>query len=197
MRRSERLVLLVLLLAALALRLYQLTRQDIWWDEARNIDVALRPFLQVATAPELDIHPPVYFWLLHLWTRPAALTREIDAAQIAFLSRWLSVAAGVLGVPLLFQLTRAVGGNTAALAAATLGTFAPFWLAESQEARMYTVGFALLLAAATAFVRVIATESDAATDAVDRKNRRVTWLHRYRYHVIFVIFSALALLTHY
>ena len=62
---------------------------------------------------------------------------------------------------------------------------------------MYTVGFALLLAAATAFVRVIATESDAATDAVDRKNRRVTWLHRYRYHVIFVIFSALALLTHY
>ena len=197
LRRSERLVLLVLLLAALALRLYQLTRQDIWWDEARNIDVALRPFLQVATAPELDIHPPVYFWLLHLWTRPAALTREIDAAQIAFLSRWLSVAAGVLGVPLLFQLTRAVGGNTAALAAATLGTFAPFWLAESQEARMYTVGFALLLAAATAFVRVIATESDAATDAVDRKNRRVTWLHRYRYHVIFVIFSALALLTHY
>ncbi|MEZ4720057.1 MAG: glycosyltransferase family 39 protein, partial [Caldilineaceae bacterium] len=155
LRRSERLFLLVLLLAALALRLYQLTRQDIWWDEARNIDVALRPFLQVATAPELDIHPPVYFWLLHLWTQLAAVTRTIDAAQIAYLSRWLSVAAGVLSVPLLFQVTRAVGGNTAALAAATLGTFTPFWLAESQEARMYTVGFALLLAAAAAFVRVI------------------------------------------
>ena len=56
-----------MLLAAFALRLYELTRQDIWWDEARNIDVALRPFVQVATAPELDIHPPVYFWLLHFW----------------------------------------------------------------------------------------------------------------------------------
>ena len=36
-----RLALIVFLLGAFALRLQALTRQDIWWDEARNIDVAL------------------------------------------------------------------------------------------------------------------------------------------------------------
>ena len=63
-----RAMLLFVLLVAWSLRLMVLDRQDIWWDEARNIDVALRPFTQVAIAPELDIHPPVYFWLLHGWT---------------------------------------------------------------------------------------------------------------------------------
>ena len=60
-----RMALLAVLLFAFGVRLQELTRQDIWWDEARNIDVALRPFWQIPIAPELDIQPPVYYWLLH------------------------------------------------------------------------------------------------------------------------------------
>lgn len=190
---SQRLYLLVLLTSALALRLYELTRQDIWWDEARNIDVALRPFAQVATAPELDIHPPIYFWLLHLWERVAAVSVSLDALQIAYMSRWLSVAAGVIGVALLFQLTRAIGGNVAALSAATLAAAAPFWLAESQETRMYTVGFALLLAAALAFLRLIAAETEWPEHTATHRGP----VRRYGFHGLFAALSALALLTHY
>ena len=76
--RWSQLVLMGLLLAGFGLRLHELIRQDIWWDEARNIDVALRPFWQVATAPELDIHPPIYFWALHGWGRLAALQIGAD-----------------------------------------------------------------------------------------------------------------------
>ena len=43
-----RVILLLIVLVAWGLRLVVLDRQDIWWDEARNIDVALRPFTQVA-----------------------------------------------------------------------------------------------------------------------------------------------------
>jgi len=147
-----RLLLLALLLAAFGLRLQELTRQDIWWDEARNIDVALRPFLQVATAPELDIQPPVYYWLLHGWNRALGIVAGQPASQIVFAGRLLSVFFGVLGVALLHTLGRRGGGPLAGVIAALVGAAAPFWLAESQETRMYTVGFALLAGAAVMFL---------------------------------------------
>ncbi|MCL4864045.1 MAG: hypothetical protein KJZ93_31850, partial [Caldilineaceae bacterium] len=40
--------LLLLLMAAFMLRTHELTRQPIWWDEARNLDVALRPLSTIA-----------------------------------------------------------------------------------------------------------------------------------------------------
>src|SRR5687768_11437172 len=76
-----RVLLLLILLLGWALRLVALDRQDIWWDEARNIDVALRPLVQVATAPELDIHPPLYFWLLHGWAQLNGLVLGMAPSQ--------------------------------------------------------------------------------------------------------------------
>jgi mannosyltransferase len=186
----QRWLVLLLLLTAFALRLHELTRQDIWWDEARNIDVSLRPFFQVATAPELDIHPPVYFWLLHFWTQLTGVVMGQTPAALAYLTRFLSVFAGVLGVALLYPLSRQAGGRVAGLCALTIGALAPFWLAESQETRMYTVGFALLSAAALALLRTTQSANDSAA-------AQQSWLGRYRYHAAFVTLSALALLNHY
>lgn len=183
--RWVRPALLLLLLAAFALRLHELTRQDIWWDEARNIDVSLRPFLAVATAPELDIHPPVYFWLLHLWGRLAGIAVGDEPGRVAWVARGLSVFAGVAGVALLWALARRAAGWGAGLAAAAIGGAAAFWLAESQEARMYTVGFALLAAAALALLAGLAAEDAADLRA---RNRRLA---------AFVLLSTAALLTHY
>lgn len=200
---GPRLVLVLLLLAGFGLRLHELTRQDIWWDEARNIDVALRPFLQVAVAPELDIHPPIYFWLLHAWARLSSLRGGEDPIQLSFFTRFLSVYAGILGIGLVYQLTRQVGGVVAGLGAATLAAFSPIWLAESQETRMYTVGFALLMAAGVAFLKMIAIEGSSAgerapADALNAPTAgHQSAFHYYRFHIAFVLLSALALLTHY
>ena len=187
-----RIGLLALLLFAFGVRLQELTRQDIWWDEARNIDVALRPFLQIPAAPELDIQPPVYYWLLHGWSRLFNLAVGQPPAELALFSRLLSVFAGVCGVALLFTLARrtlpAWFGLAAGLLGALVGACSPFWLAESQEARMYTVGFALAVAAATMLLRY-----------VDRQDR--TGWRRLRDHLpllaAFVLLSTAALLTHY
>ena len=152
----QRIALLGIVLLAWALRLVALTRQNIWWDEARNIDVALRAFWQVATAPELDIHPPVYFWMLHGWARLGGVTMEMPPLQMAFITRLLSVVAGVASVALLYQLAWRASGSRAArwagVLAALIGAFSPFWLAESQETRMYTVGFVWLLGAPVALL---------------------------------------------
>ena len=209
--RWLRVCLLSVLVAGFALHLHELTLQDIWWDEARNIDVALRPFFQVATAPELDIHPPVYFWLLHFWGRIAGLGDSSQGAlalrnspeQIAFISRYLSLFAGMVSIALLYQFTRAVvigsqqsreessatsfslSGAMAGLCATVFATFSPFWLAESQETRMYSVGFAVLLAAAIALLKVLRNPSQHPPPS----SRLPLFT--------FVIFSALALLIHY
>ncbi len=202
LRNWPRIVLILLFGAGFALRLHELTLQDIWWDEARNIDVALRPFVQVATAPELDIHPPIYFWLLHLWSRISYLQIDDGPIQVAYSARFLSVAAGLVSIGLVYQLTRLAIRNReskgnppiAGLCAATLATCSPLWLAESQETRMYTVSFALLLAAAIAFLKMIEVEEckDAQAGSVDDSP-----FTTYRYHILFVLLSAFALLTHY
>lgn len=177
--------LLALLLISFALRLHELTRQDIWWDEARNIDVALRPFLQIATAPELDIQPPLYYWLLHAWGVISGVTVGQPPAQLAFFMRLLSVLAGVLGVALLMALGRRVGGAAVGLLAVLVGALSPFWLAESQETRMYTVGFALLTAAAVLFLDQLARREGGQRTLFSRQS------------LLFVLLSAAALLTHY
>ena len=202
----SRLLLLALLLGAFALRLQALTLQNIWWDEARNIDVALRPFTQVATAPELDIHPPVYFWLLHFWLRALGFHALVDPALLAFGARLLSVVAVMLATALLYPLCRRFGSTQAGLYAVAIAGFAPFWLAEGQETRMYTVGFAFLTAAAYFLLRI--TESwrletgdwrleTGKQEAEVREQRTASTPKSKIDYVAFICFAALALLTHY
>ncbi len=181
-RPAIRLLLLTVILLAFTLFLHELTYQDIWWDEARNIDVALRPLSQVATAPELDIHPPLYFWALHSWLRLAQIDRGQAPEIIAFVARFLSVVGGLCAVVLLYPLGRRLHSPVAGLIAATIATTAPFWLAESQETRMYTVSFAMLTAAAWYLVRL-----------TERAPRQPFMLNA----LAFVLLSTAALYTHY
>ena len=92
---------------------------------------------------------------------------------------------------LLYPLGVLAGGPLAGLLAALVGACAPFWLAESQEARMYTVGFAWLAAAA---VMLLKSTRQGASPA--RSGFR-GWIGRQRFVIAFVVLAALALLTHY
>lgn len=149
LRRHWALIILFLW-AGFALRLYRIDVQNIWWDEGRNIDVASRPLIAIAGSPELDIHPPIYFYLLHLWMR--ALGRS------EFAVRSLSAFFGLLSGPLLYAIGRRIGGKTTAVLALGAGALAPFFLSEAQEARMYTVTFVWLLGAAYCLLRAMDLE---------------------------------------
>ncbi|MEZ4725835.1 MAG: glycosyltransferase family 39 protein [Caldilineaceae bacterium] len=162
----------------------------------RNIDVALRPFAHIATAPELDIHPPVYFWLLHGWLRLLGFHQTADPATLAFGARLFSVVVAMVATALLYPLSRRVGSRLTGLVTVTIAGFAPFWLAESQEARMYTIGFALLTAAAYFLLNIISHWPRSVNDLEAKHTRRNTQ-HATRNTLAFILCSALALLTHY
>jgi len=170
------------LLCAFALRLYRLDFQDIWWDEGRNIDVASRSLAVIATAKEMDIHPPLYFYTLHLWM--------LGAGRSEFAVRFLSVFFSLLTIPLFyrfgaaiatnlkFQIPNPKSQNSIGLLAATVAAFAPFYVSEAQETRMYTMAIFLTTASAYFLYRAW------------REGGRLLWAG-------YVLTSALSIYTHY
>ena len=173
LRRRALLLVGLVLLAALAIRLVNLDSQDIWWDEARNIDVARRPVLDIASSPELDIHPPVYFYFLHGWMRLVG--------ESAFAIRLLSAFFGVLTVAVLYQLGRTASGRVAGVLGALVAALVPFAIGEAQEARMYTMGLAWVSLAGWRLWRAMRSEASSG----------------WRDWAGFCLFSSLAILTHY
>jgi mannosyltransferase len=121
----------LLLATAFALRTFQLTTQDVWWDEARNVFTASRPLAEIGSAPELDVHPPLYFVLLHLWTM------LVGTGEFAI--RFFSVWFGVATVALLFRLGRLAGDHHVGWWAAFLAALSPLLVDEAQQTRMYTL----------------------------------------------------------
>ncbi len=105
--------------------------------------MALRPFGQVATAPELDIHPPVYFWLLHGWLRLMRGAHGMEPALIALNGALRKCVGGCSRRGTTLCPCRGRVEPQGRATAAAVGALSPFWLAESQKRRMYTLGFAL------------------------------------------------------
>lgn len=189
----NRFFLLAILLLAFTSFLHDLTYQDIWWDEARNLDVALRPIGQIATAPELDIHPPLYFWLLHGWLRLVQAHEDLPPEMVAFAARLLSSFAGLCSVALLYPLGRRLHGANVGLIATIIAAFSPFWLAESQETRMYTLSFALLTAAAWYLLRIVSQRTHNCPFTIHQSLFTIYHLP----YFLFVLLSTASLYTHY
>jgi mannosyltransferase len=134
--------LLLIVVAAAALRLYRLGAQSLWVDEIATLLVARQPLGEIHRAALQNdaFAPPLYFWLTHLITRAWG---ESEAAL-----RAVSALAGVLTVPLVWRLSRELGaGERAAGLGAALLALNPLHLWYSQEARPYALLVALGAAA--------------------------------------------------
>ncbi|MGQ9593494.1 MAG: glycosyltransferase family 39 protein [Anaerolineae bacterium] len=139
-KTGERSLLLATLLAALALRLWRLGAESLWYDETVTLFLAQEDLARLTAHTAGDIHPPLYYYLQHVWLR-AAGTGEFAAA-------FVSLFFGVLLVALVYRLARDLTGQgTVALLASLLAAFSPYHLWYSQEVRMYTLGACLGLGA--------------------------------------------------
>jgi len=126
---KQHLLLLALVLVALGLRLAQLLFQPLWWDEGWSLYFAGSDLGTILRLTAVDIHPPLYYLLLHAWIRP------LGSSVLAV--RLLSVLIGAATVPLLYATGRRLGGERAGFLAALLLAVSPFHIYYSQEVRMY------------------------------------------------------------
>ena len=171
---------LSLCLLALALRLFRLEFQSLWWDEGVSLYLASLPLSGLTVAKDfmVDLHPPLYHALLGVWTRAAGSS--------AFSARFLSVACGVAMVPAAFAVGRMLGGRLAGLIAAALVAGSQFEVFYSQEVRMYPLVALLGLVSVWLCVRALdATAGRGALLALAGVN--LIGLHTYYYLGLLVL----------
>jgi hypothetical protein len=141
---------LLLLLAAFLLRLLRLDWQPLWWDEGYSVYFATESLGRMTALTAQDIHPPLYYALLHGWlwlvqsTHPVAL-------------RLFSAFVGVLGVAIFRFLAHHLFPQRPhpVWMATILFALHPLHLFYSQEVRMYGLATLLALAATVALWQLI------------------------------------------
>lgn len=139
-------------LLALGLRLVRLTFQPLWWDEGWSLYFATTDVGAMLKLTAVDIHPPFYYLLLHLWTL------LLGSSPLAV--RLLSVLVGTATVPMLYATGRRLLGEKGGLLAAFLLAVSPFHIYYSQEVRMYALVTLLGLAAFYFALRWVADGQD-------------------------------------
>lgn len=148
---------LVVLMTGLAfgLRVVGLGRQSLWYDEAFSLAVAGTDWPTFWAALLSDaVHPPGYYLLLR-----AGL---ILFGSSEFALRFLSVVAGVLAVPLIYQLGCSLGWRRWGIIAGLLLAVNPFAWWYAQEARMYSLLLCLTIAGSYTFWQLVTRPSRSA-----------------------------------
>lgn len=121
------------------LRAHRIGEQRVWWDEGWSVWVARFPAAEILRQTGHDVHPPLYFELLHLWR---LLSGDGEAGL-----RFLSALFGTLTIAMTFALGRRMARGSLSPRNATLAGFlAAIFLAVSrlaiawsQEIRMYAL----------------------------------------------------------
>jgi len=133
----------VVLLAGFALRLFQLGTQSLWYDESVSLFIARQSVPELLAHTAGDVHPPLYYLLLHYWLQFAGTSE--------FAAGFFSAFFGLLLVGLCYQLARRWFGLNAGFITSIVVSLSAFSLWYAQEIRMYTLAavvatLALLLA---------------------------------------------------
>lgn len=122
---------LLILLLAFALRIHYLALDAIWWDEGYSVWISRLSLPRMVTETARDVHPPLYYAILHGWMRVAGHD------EIAI--RLLSVFFGLVALTFVYRAAQLVGGRWAASTTGLLVAVAPVTVRWSQEARMHTL----------------------------------------------------------
>jgi len=146
-RFSPIVVLLFLVFLAFFLYTFRLDYQSLWYDEGFSVYLARMGLGEITSRTAHDIHPPFYYYLLHLWVLVFGSTE--------FSLRFLSAIFGVLSVPLIWAVGKRLLGENSGLLSAALVTISPLFLWYSQEARMYTLVTFLCLLSTYLLLRVV------------------------------------------
>ncbi len=128
----------LILLLGTALRFYNNTAVALWHDEAFSALYIKYSWGEMMYRIGLDVHPPLYYWILRLWSYVFG-DGLLSLRALSILFGVLTIYAGYLFVK------KAFNNPKLALIAAFFLAINPFQIQYSLEARMYTLGTFLVL----------------------------------------------------
>lgn len=147
------------------------TKFSIWFDEAFGSYLIRFNYLDLTRYTAYDVHPPLYYWLLKTWSLVFGNT-ELGL-------RSMSIFFGVVTIVFIFALVMKLFGRKAAYISLLFLVLSPLFIRYSQEARMYTLLTAIVVAAT--YVLVFAQENT---------KKRWPW-------IVYGVLLALGMLTQY
>ena len=114
-----------------------ITRWSIWFDEAFTAYIVRFNFAEIYRYTSLDLHPPLYYWAAKLWTVAFGTT------ELTF--RSLSLVFAIVGLIGLYKLTKKLFNEKTGLIVTAAVSLSPMLIRFSEEARMYTMVFAIVM----------------------------------------------------
>lgn len=142
----------------------------IWFDESYSAYLVRGDFGDIWNMTSLDVHPPLFYFLLKIW---ASIFGYTD-----FSMRFMSVFFGAIAIIFTFHLLkRWFNIKTASIATLAL-SLSPMLIRYGQEMRMYTLVFAIVIAATYVLDLMLETKNP-------------------RYYILYAILIALGMWTHY
>jgi mannosyltransferase len=155
--RSNRIfwiIICIIVILGAVLRVYGLTRQSLWLDEANGIRIAEKSFSQIISELKEDVSPPLHYFMLHIWIKifgPGELSTRVFVAIF-----------GILLIPAIYYVGSSLFNREVGLISAFIASIAQFHVRYSQEVRMYSM-LALLGLLSTYFLyRALTTDTRAS-----------------------------------
>jgi mannosyltransferase len=137
--------LVMILLIAFLLRVHDIGGQSLWHDEGNTYVQTTRTFADSAENASRDIHPPLYYWMITVWTR------FMGDSEVGL--RSLSLFASLITVTVTYALGKRLFGFVPAVLAMIFISLNTFSIYYAQEARMYALLALLGALAMWLFVR--------------------------------------------
>ncbi len=139
--------LLAIFMVGLAIRLYGLGSESLWWDEVYAIATMAHPGpLEIIRLSSTDNNPPLFYLILHYWM--------LLAGESAFSVRLPSAIAGALAVPVMYRVGTLLFDRSAGLLAALILALSAYHVRYAQEARAYGLMVFLTLLSFYFFVKL-------------------------------------------
>jgi mannosyltransferase len=168
--RTDYIFVVIALTVLGTLALWNIAGPSIWFDEAFGAYLIHFSFLDIARYTATDVHPPMFYWFLKVWT--------VVFGHTEFGLRSMSVFFGMVAAVFGYLLTRRQFGRRAAITGIFILALSPLFIRYSQEARMYTMAAAIVLSATYVMMR-----------ALEVKGRKL-W-------VVYGVLVSLGMWTHY
>lgn len=166
------LLLVLILLMGAVFRLYDLSKESLWTDEAFSVHHAQQKTIASIShnVEETEAAPIGYYLVLHYWIR--------QFGDSEFSVRLLSVIFGLLSLVVFFLLVSLLLNKTIALLSSCLMAASMLQVLYSQEARLYSLFTFLVLVSTYFFSKIILNE----------KNKKSSWSY-YLFYVVSIIAS--------
>jgi len=166
---------------ALVVRSYRLGTNSIWFDETVSLINAQMSVPNLIDATRADVHPPLYYLLLHVWLGVPVVGSQHPESWARFFSAVCS--AGAVGLTYMLGV-ELLGSGMAGLLGALLVTFSPASVAQGQEARMYPLLGLLTFGALLLLRRALTRDSHGYWLAFGAVCALLPWVHYFGFFVL-------------